>query len=112
MLPAVQAALKLSWFQSWVIRFAIKRILKRLNKVGTGYFTRSLAFEVRQKIISEIARQIEWAKAKTPDFEIDEQALQCAAWVLESDTLQRQVNEKTGSPVDVHAHWAAGYHQP
>jgi len=110
MLPAVQTALKLSWFQGWVIRLAIKQILKRLNKAGAGYFTRPLAFEVRRKIIAEIARQIAWAKAKTPDFEIDEQALQCAAWVLESDTLQRKVNAATGESIDVHQRWSTRQH--
>jgi len=110
MLPSVQTALKLSWFQGWVIRLAIKQILKRLNKAGAAYFTRSLAFEVRKKIVEEITRQIAWAKAKTPDFEIDEQALQCAAWVLESDTIQRKVNAVTGANHDVHARWSMRQH--
>jgi len=105
MSPAISAALSLSWIQKWFLRRAIKSILKRLNKAGQGYFTRSLAFEVRQKIIAEIMRQIEWAKTHTPDFEVDEQAMQCAAWVMESDTLQRVVNNRTGNFADVHARW-------
>lgn len=110
--PAVAAAISLSWWQKIVFKFALRAALKRLNKLGKGYFTRTLAFEVRQKIILELARQIEWAKTKTPDFEIDEQALQCAAWVLESDTLQRAVNQQTGMTRDVHERWTTGYHQP
>jgi len=108
--PAITAALSLSWWQRWLLQRAIKAILKRLNKVGRGCFTRQLAFEIRQQIIGEIMRQIEWAKTKTPDFEIDEQALQCAAWVLESDTLQRTINHRTGANTDVHARWGVPSH--
>lgn len=104
--PAVAAAISLSWWQKIVFKLALKAVLKRLNKLGKGYFSRTLAFEVRQKIITEIMREIEWAKAKTPDFEIDEQALQCAAWVLESDTIQREINAKYGTVKDVHTKWA------
>lgn len=107
MLPQIEKAMQLGFFGRIAVKIIIGQLLKRLNKVGRGYFTRQLAFEVRQKIIAEILRQIEWAKAKTPDFEIDEQALQCAAWVLESDTLQRDFNRKTGNEVDVHTRWKA-----
>ena len=105
--PIVLTAIKVSWFQRIMIRVAIGQILKRLNKLGRGYFTRQLAFEVRWMILKEITRLIIAAKEKTPDFEIDEQALQCAAWVLESDTLQRTVNTMTGANIDVHARWKA-----
>ena len=103
--PAVAAAISLSWWQKIVFKLALRACLKRLNKLGKGYFKRTLAFEVRQKIIAEITREIEWAKVKTPDFTVDEDALQCAAWVLESDTLQRTVNQQTGMTRDVHARW-------
>jgi hypothetical protein len=95
----------LSWWQKILLKLAIKSGLKRLNKLGKGYFTRQLAFDVRQQIITEIMRQIEWAKAKTPEFTVDEDALQCAAWVLESDTLQREFNAKTHQTIDVRARW-------
>jgi len=110
--PAVAATLTLSWWQRVVFKLALRAAIKRLNKIGRGYFTRTLAFEIRQKIIQELVREIEWAKAKTPEFEVDEQALQCAAWVLESDTIQAKVNEKTGANIDVHSRWTTGYHQP
>ena len=110
--PAVAAAISLSWWQKIVFKLALRAALKRLNKLGKGYFTRTLAFEVRQKIIAEIMREIEWAKVKTPDFTVDEDALQCAAWVMESDTIQRTVNEKTKQARDVHEKWTSGYHQP
>ena len=110
MLPQAAAALSLSWFQKWIIRRAVKQILKRLNKAGKGYFSRALAFEVRQKIIAEIYREIEWAKMKTPDFTVDEDALQCAAWVLESDTIQRKLNAATGESIDVHQRWSTRQH--
>ena len=105
MLPQVEQALKLGFFGRIAVRLILRIAIKRLNKLGKGYFSRMLAFEVRQKIIAEILRQIEWAKRKTPDFEIDEQALQCAAWVLESDTIQREVNRKYVVSRDVHARW-------
>ena len=110
MLPQAAAALSLSWFQKWIIRRAVKQILKRLNKAGKGYCSRALAFEVRQKIIAEIYREIEWAKMKTPDFTVDEDALQCAAWVLESDTIQRKLNAATGESIDVHQRWSTRQH--
>jgi len=108
--PVITAALSLSWWQKWLLQRAIKAILARLNRVGSAYFSRQLAFEIRQQIIAEIMRQIEWAKTKTPGFEIDEQVLQCAAWVLESDTMQREVNRKYEVSRDVHARW--GLPQP
>lgn len=94
-------ALKLGWFARLGIKLGLHMALKRLNKLGKGYFTRELAWEVRRQITAEIVRQIEWAKVKTPDFECDEQALQCAAWVMESDTIQREVNARTGKALDV-----------
>lgn len=112
MYPVVAAALKFSWWQKIVFKFALRAAIKRLNKVGKGYFTRSLAFEIRQKIIRELLREIEWAKTKTPDFEVDEQALQCAAWVLESDTIQQKLNAQTGANIDVHARWTTSHYQP
>lgn len=103
--PAVAAVISLSWWQKIVFKLALHAALKRLNKLGKGYFTRTLAFEVRQQIITELMREIAWAKAKTPDFTVDEDALQCAAWVLESDTIQRAVNAQYDKRTNVHDKW-------
>lgn len=108
----IAKAIALSWWQRWLVDLIVGQILKRLNKVGAGYFTRALAFEIRKKIVAEILRRIEQAKIKTPNFEIDEQALQCVAWVMESDTIQAEVNQRTGQKTDVHQRWTTGYHQP
>lgn len=108
----IAKAIALSWWQRWLVRMVMSQVLKRLNKVGKGYFTRSLAFEIRSKIIAEILRLIDQAKIKTPDLEIDEQALQCAAWVMESDTIQAKVNQRTDKKIDVHARWTSGYPKP
>ena len=110
MLPQAAAALSLSWFQKWVIRRVVLIALKRLNRLGRGYFSRQLAFEIRRGIIEELTRLIAEAKTRTPDFTVDEDALQCAAWVLESDSLQRKVNAATGTNRDVHERWPTRTH--
>ena len=103
MTNAAMAALKLGPVARWLLRLAVRLALKRLNKMGAGYFTWELSREVRGTIVAEIMRLIEEAKRKTPNFTVDEQALQCAAWILESDRLQRTANRRSGRSVDVHA---------
>jgi hypothetical protein len=110
--PIVTAAISLPWWKKWLLKRAVKLILKKLNKAGRARFTRGLAFEIRQQIVQGIMGLIEEAKARTPDFTVDEDALQCAAWVFESDTIQREVNKKTGEHMDVHAKWSTNYTKP
>jgi hypothetical protein len=97
----------LPWWQRWLLRWIAKRLLKAINKAGRGYLSRMRAFEFRQAIIAEIAKLNDWARQKTPELTVDDDACQFAAWIMESDTLQGEVNERTGAKRDVHARWGS-----
>lgn len=97
--------IKLSWWQRWIVRVVAKRLVKQANKLGKDRLNRQFAYDIRQAIIGEIRELAEWARTKTPELTADDDLVQLAAWVMESDGLQTDVNLDLGTHRDVHAKW-------